>query len=751
MGTKDSSEEIVMTAMKRNGRAMMRMERLKNKDINFNEVHHIAGGPYKGILVNKQAENLDNVGPEEGRIEFMAYLINSDQNNAIAKDRWTLRFWFRGQADGVTRKQTFTEYFSELISPKTLPRKYVGFIKRALVLLQSYHLVKRLELEVEELNEGEEDLPPIKSFVSVFTPDSYTYRFVPEVAVDNKNFLTFKIKAKCDAQIALCAIYGDVERKTYEICLGAEENSKSYIRDGSLGAVKCEANTVNLLSDTEFRYFWLSWANNHVEVGKGAKYGNARFLSWEVPVNRQFKVNSMAVATSRATKGQWEFAEILGTFLKKNLHKTFFLVSIIFRFIINKIKLSLLWLAKKQKMLQVLEDAYPNSMSTSNLFKTSKIKQTDTITSVVMLKDMEKKGLIREVEKGIWLRMQSKEEMMEHEVILVKELPTLTGKEQPTIGIITTLYHEKLAVDAMIQDKKTYVKFKTEGESQVYTIGHIGKFNVVSTKLAKMGDAEGDMIAAENTVTRLLGTFNKIQHVLLVGVGGAVPHYSDYNQHVRLGDVVVSTPVDDTGAIYVYCSKVEKIKNASGYSYVTRIWAPREQALINAVNKMKKETESYPPGTRPWDKFIEEGKDILRGQESNFHRPMIKRDKLFLTKSDNSTVQVDHPRPLSYSAKNYMEGQTNIRYGVVGCGHKVSRTDPLRRDFAQMNGIKAFHQEHDAVMESIEGNCCESYIVILGRCQLFHCCFISYVMCIILQAYCYRINVNKKLIHIKIL
>lgn len=88
-----------------------------------------------------------------------------------------------------------------------------------------------------------------ESFVSVFTPESYSYRFVPEVSVDNKNFLTFKIKAKCDAQIALCAIYGDVETKTHEICLGAEGNTKSFIRDGSLGPIKSQANTVNLLNE----------------------------------------------------------------------------------------------------------------------------------------------------------------------------------------------------------------------------------------------------------------------------------------------------------------------------------------------------------------------------------------------------------------------------------------------------------------------------------------------------------------------
>lgn len=42
----------------------------------------------------------------------------------------------------------------------------------------------------------------------------------------------------------------------------------------------------------------------------------------------------------------------------------------------------------------------------------------------------------------------------------------------------------------------------------------------------------------------------------MVGVGGAVPHYSNYKEHVRLGDVVVSMPSDDTGVTYVYCSKV---------------------------------------------------------------------------------------------------------------------------------------------------------------------------------------------------
>lgn len=37
----------------------------------------------------------------------------------------------------------------------------------------------------------------------------------------------------------------------------------------------------------------------------------------------------------------------------------------------------------------------------------------------------------------------------------------------------------------------------------------------------------------------------QVEYVFLVGVGGGVPHYTDYARHVRLGDVVVSTPAPD--------------------------------------------------------------------------------------------------------------------------------------------------------------------------------------------------------------
>ena len=48
---------------------------------------------------------------------------------------------------------------------------------------------------------------------------------------------------------------------------------------------------------------------------------------------------------------------------------------------------------------------------------------------------------------------------------MVKQMPMVAANKQPIIAIITAQYCEKMAVDAMIDNKETFVKFKTEGIS----------------------------------------------------------------------------------------------------------------------------------------------------------------------------------------------------------------------------------------------------------------------------------------------
>jgi len=36
-----------------------------------------------------------------------------------------LRFWFRGKAEGLTKKRTFTDYFQELMNPTNFPKSII--------------------------------------------------------------------------------------------------------------------------------------------------------------------------------------------------------------------------------------------------------------------------------------------------------------------------------------------------------------------------------------------------------------------------------------------------------------------------------------------------------------------------------------------------------------------------------------------------------------------------------------------------
>lgn len=61
-------------------------------------------------------------------------------------------------------------------------------------------------------------------------------------------------------------------------------------------------------------------------------------------------------------------------------------------------------------------------------------------------------------------------------------MPAIQSNQQPTVAIITAEYCEKVAVDTLIENKETFVRYTTVGENQNINIYHTGK-NYVRIKL----------------------------------------------------------------------------------------------------------------------------------------------------------------------------------------------------------------------------------------------------------------------------
>ncbi|CAG9559981.1 unnamed protein product [Danaus chrysippus] len=109
-------------------------------------------------------------------------------------------------------------------------------------------------------------------------------------------------------------------------------------------------------------------------------------------------------------------------------------------------------LISEQRVLDMIENAYPNPLSVDHFVAAGKWSKADVKDA---LESLEEKGLTRLMSDGVYVRQHSIDTQV------VKQMPTLSSARQPTIAIVTALYCEKQAVDAMMDNQETYVRYTT--------------------------------------------------------------------------------------------------------------------------------------------------------------------------------------------------------------------------------------------------------------------------------------------------
>lgn len=256
------------------------------------------------------------------------------------------------------------------------------------------------------------------------------------------------------------------------------------------------------------------------------------------------------------------------------------------------------------------------------------------------------------------------------------------------------------------------------GESNVYTLGNIGAHRIVTTKLPCIGSTREAMTAAGNTTTRLLGTFQKVDYVFIVGVAGGIPHYTDYKKHVRLGDVVISYNNNQNGLSNGNVTNGNSnMRSNKPYVYIynngeeLRTYYP----VNNSLQELARNLQAQLEGKKPWERYMAEGLHHLQDRtESDFTRPAANTDKLYMNIGNNDVIEIQHPT--SNESDELTEGpRCRLHLGPIGCGRDLVRSDSLRSSFAKDSGLLATDVEMNSVLDSIIGNCRESFIIIRGR------------------------------------
>merc|ERR1712059_84144 len=218
-------------------------------------------------------------------------------------------------------------------------------------------------------------------------------------------------------------------------------------------------------------------------------------------------------------------------------------------------------------------------------------------------------------------------------------------------------------------------------------------------------------IASGSSTTRLLGTFQGVEYVFIVGVGGGVPHYTDYGRHVRLGDVVMAAPNrDGQRFIYQYCQTAD-IRATGEVVFETKSWCPPDLSLQLIGEQLQQEATTNPVTcwSTHYTSALTQLEDI-----SAWQRPAPATDKLFMSIGGGDLIEVGHPSPQPGDSDPRTSGIPVLHLGPVAAGRGVSLDDQLRQEFAYKNGILAYDTELYSVVESIYGNRKDHYMLIRG-------------------------------------
>ena len=156
--------------------------------------------------------------------------------------------------------------------------------------------------------------------------------------------------------------------------------------------------------------------------------------------------------------------------------------------------------------------------------------------------------------------------------------PTKFTHNDYNVGWVCALPKEQTAVTAMLDQRHADLP-KPQNDHNTYTLGSIGDHKVVIVCLPK---GRYGTNSAATIATRMVGTFPFIKVGLMVGIGGGIP------PKVRLGDVVVSTPVDQyPGVVQWDFGKAEKDGNFKR----TGVLNNPPSALLTALTKLETEHE----------------------------------------------------------------------------------------------------------------------------------------------------------------
>ncbi|KAL4778621.1 hypothetical protein BJX76DRAFT_352467 [Aspergillus varians] len=259
---------------------------------------------------------------------------------------------------------------------------------------------------------------------------------------------------------------------------------------------------------------------------------------------------------------------------------------------------------------------------------------------------------------------------------------TRLRRDHYTVGWVCALPVELAAAEEML-DEKHGDSIVGTGGNNIYTLGRVGKHNVV---IACLPDGQMGTNPAAAVAVQMQSDFTSIRVGLMVGIGGGVP---SADSDVRLGDVVVSRPDKNHAGVVQYDFGKS---TPSGFKRTGFLNAP-PKILRDAVAHLRAKH------MRSEDRFADYMSKFER--LPTFTRAYAGPDVLFDSHYNHigelTCEGCDKERILKRPPRN-QQGSI-IYYGTIASGNRVMR-DAAERDqvSSDLGGVLCFEMEAAGLM-----------------------------------------------------
>ncbi|KAF7531756.1 hypothetical protein G7Z17_g13704 [Cylindrodendrum hubeiense] len=264
-----------------------------------------------------------------------------------------------------------------------------------------------------------------------------------------------------------------------------------------------------------------------------------------------------------------------------------------------------------------------------------------------------------------------------------------------TIGWICAIATEYVAAQAFLNKKHEGPESMSTNDNNDYTLGKIGKHNVV---IAVLPHGEYGLSSAASVARDMLRSFPNIRIGLMVGIGGGAP---SPKHDIRLGDVVVSASGNGKGGIFQYdFGKAIQDQEFQETGFLNQ----PPSILRAAVNGLMAQYEGEGHQLEESINGIFEKRPRLR---KKYKRPEPSTDRLYRPgvlhplndESSCVTACGNDPSTLIVRAERTEdEDNPSIHYGLIASANRLMKDALIRDALATKKDVLCFEMEAAGLM-----------------------------------------------------